>query len=144
MDTVGRILENKGTVVHCVLPETFVFDALELMARHEIGALVVRNAELPLGLFGEREYARKVILAGRSSRIVRVAEVMTTDVPTVGLHEALDRCMETMTRRRVRYLPVVDDGRMHGIISIGDVVHALLAERDFEIDQLHHYIAGVP
>lgn len=144
MDTVDSILQSKGNIVHSVLPETFVFDALETMARYDIGALVVRDGELPLGLFGEREYARKVILFGRSSRTLRVGEIMTRDVPTVGTDESVERCMQIMSARRCRHLPVVDEGRLCGIISIGDVVNALIAEREFEIIQLHHYICGVP
>lgn len=143
MQFVRDILAVKGRQVHCVRPDTRVIDALRTMAEHEIGALVVRHGSLPIGLFGEREYARRVILRGRSSGNLSVADVMTTDVPSVALEESIERCMQIMTTERVRHLPVIDERTLAGLVSIGDVVRAVIAEQQHTIGELHQYIARV-
>jgi CBS domain-containing protein len=140
METVRSILEEKGNHVYCISPNAPVFAALEVMAKHDVGALVVREGELPLGLFGEREYARNVILTGRTSRELRVAEVMSLNVPCVSPGESVEYCMRVMTQRRVRHLPVTEAGQLVGLVSIGDVVHSLLEDRAQTILQLHEYI----
>lgn len=137
------ILAAKGAAVLCIRPEAGVLEALERMRQHDVGALVVRQGSLPLGLFGEREYARKVLPDGRSAASLRVADVMTIDVPCVTPDESIERCMEIMTTMRARHLPVVEDQRLCGLISIGDVVHAVIAEQRYTIGELHAYITRV-
>lgn len=143
MDTVRDILTVKGNLVHCVTPNAYVLDALKIMADHDVGAVVVRSGSLPVGLFGEREHARSMIV-DRRARMRHVKEVMLADVPCVEPNEAIDHCMEVMTRTRVRHLPVIEGCSLVGLVSIGDIVRAAIAEREYRIGQLHHYISGVP
>jgi CBS domain-containing protein len=141
MKTVLHVLHAKSGPVLSVPPDATVYDALALMARHDIGALVVIDADGIAGMFSERDYARKVILQGKSSRDLPVAEVMTRQVLTVTPHCTVDDCMAIMTDHRVRHLPVLDGSGVIGIMSIGDVVKALLDEQRYTIEQLEHYIA---
>ncbi len=138
---VSGILDDKGTAVWSVGPENTVFDALELMADHNIGALLVLDGDDLVGILSERDYARKVILLERGSKKTRVSEIMTTEIRTVGSASTVAECMELMTEHRIRHLPVLDDdGRLAGLISIGDVVKAMIAQQRDMITQLERYI----
>src|SRR5262245_46646444 len=140
MTTVREVLAHKGRSVFTIGMEEPVYDALVLIAQKEVGALVVVERDAVVGIISERDYARKVILRGESSREMPVARIMTRRVVSVALDTTIDECMALMTERRIRHLPVVDDGRLAGVISIGDVVKALLAEKDFVIERLEEYI----
>jgi CBS domain-containing protein len=141
MKTVQSVLQAKSGPVYAVAPYSTVYEALTLMARHDIGAVVVIDGTRMCGMFSERDYARKVVLLGRSSREIAVADVMTRDVISVTPHCTIDDCMAIMTDHRVRHLPVLDGSGVSGMISIGDVVKAQLDEQRFVIEQLEHYIA---
>ena len=140
--TVANILEKKGQDVWSVPSDTTVFDALTLMAERNIGALVVSDDGSLTGIMSERDYARKVILMGKGSRKTTVGEIMTPNPVTVAPTESVDECMALMTDNRFRHLPVVADGELLGVISIGDVVSAVIEEQKFLIDQLEGYITG--
>jgi CBS domain-containing protein len=140
MKTVQHVLHAKSGPVISVSPDATVYDALALMARYDIGALVVVAGDEIAGMFTERDYARKVILLGKSSRDLLVADAMTRQVLTVTPHCTMDDCMAIMTDHRVRHLPVLSDSGVAGIVSIGDVVKAMLDEQRFTIQQLEHYI----
>ena len=142
MKTVQQVLHAKSGPVLSVRPDTTVYDALALMARHDIGALLVLDGDRLAGMFSERDYARKVILHGRSSRTMPVADVMTGDVVCVPPDFEIDTCLALMTDHRVRHLPVVEDGEIVGLVSIGDLVKAQIDEQRFVIEQLEHYIAS--
>ena len=142
--TVGQLLRTKGGDIWSVSKDASVYDALALMARYDVGALPVLEGGELVGIVSERDYARKVILKGRASRETRVDEVMSRDVVTVAPERTMQECMERMTERRIRHLPVVRDGELIGIVSIGDVVKATIAEQAFLIDQLRSYIQGAP
>jgi CBS domain-containing protein len=135
------ILDDKGSEVWTVGPDDTVFDALETMAEHNIGALLVMEGDELVGILSERDYARKVKLLERGSKDTRVAEIMTAEIRTVGSESTVAECMELMTEYRIRHLPVLDDdGRVAGVISIGDVVKAMIAQQRDMIDQLERYI----
>jgi CBS domain-containing protein len=140
--TVRQVLDRKGGKTYSVTPETRVFDALRLMAEHDIGAVLVTDAQGLSGIFTERDYSRKLALRGLSSRDAQVAHLMTTDVATVPSSEKVSEVMVIMTNRRFRHLPVVDEGKLVGIITIGDVVKAVIDEQEATIRQLASYIAG--
>lgn len=142
MKTVRQLLAEKGREVFTIAPQASVFEALALMADKEIGALLVTDGIKPVGLISERDYARKVILKGRSSKTTEVRDIMTRRVVCARLDETLEECMAVMTEKRVRHLPVVDGGVCVGIISIGDLVKAIIAEQQFVIEQLESYISG--
>ena len=135
------ILDEKGSNVWSVGPDEMVFDALETMAEHNIGALLVFDGDDLVGILSERDYARKVKLLERGSKDTRVSEIMTTEIRTVGSESTVAECMEMMTEYRIRHLPVLDDdGRVEGVISIGDVVKAMIAQQRDMINQLERYI----
>lgn len=140
--TVRQILEAKGTAIHAVAPTATVLEALELMARQDIGAVLVIESDRLVGIFTERDYARKVTLKGLTSRDARIGELMTPNVCTITPSHTLDAVMNIMTENRFRHLPVVEHGRIGGIITIGDVVKAVIAEQAATIHQLSNYIAG--
>ena len=140
--TVGRLLEEKTSVVWTVAPDASVYEALEIMADKGIGALVVVDGDALAGIMSERDYARKIILLDRGSRETQVAEIMTSDVLTVTPDQTLGECMALMTDRRIRHLPVVVDGKLAGLVSIGDVVRSVIDEQRFMIEQLEGYITG--
>lgn len=142
MKTVYRLLQQKGSQVWTIGPEASVFAALELMAEKNVGALVVVEGVKLAGIFSERDYARKVVLRGRTSRETPVGEIMTGNPITVSPQESVARCMELMTEERVRHLPVVEDDRLVGIISIGDVVKEVITEQSATISYLEGYITG--
>ena len=144
MSTMVRgILAKKGSHVHTVSPDEDVYAALELMAEHDVGSLVVLDGDEVVGVMSERDYARKVILLGRASRDTCVRDVMSTVVPTASLDDTVTRCMARVTESRIRHLPVIEDGKLVGLVSIGDLVKAIIDEQAFEIERLHGYISGV-
>jgi CBS domain-containing protein len=141
MRTVRDILESKGRTVWTIGPENSVFEALGLMAEKDIGAVVVVvNGGRVDGILSERDYARKIILKGASSRGTSVREIMTSQVLCVTPDQTLENCMELMTAKRIRHLPVLEKDRLAGLISIGDIVKALIAEKESRINQLESYI----
>ena len=141
MKTVAGILRDKGGDVFSVSPDATVYEALQVLAEKDVGALVVLDDERLAGILSERDYARKVILHDRASADTRVAEIMTSEVRTVGPDESVEDCMGLMTSHHIRHLPVLDDdGRLLGVISIGDVVKAVIAELDSLVEQLDAYI----
>lgn len=142
MKTVQQVLEGKSQKLLSISPEAMVFDALKLMAEREVGALVVLEDEKLVGIFSERDYARKIILHGKSSRDTKVRDIMTSRVVCVRPRQVVEECMALMTEKRVRHLPVLDDKHVIGVISIGDVVKEMLSEQRFIIEQLEHYIMG--
>jgi CBS domain-containing protein len=142
MHTVGDILQAKGHTVWSVSPEVSVYQALERLAAKDIGALVVLEGGRLVGIFSERDYARKIILKGKASRDTPVRDSMTTRVVTVGPAETIAQCMVLMTHHHIRHLPVMDNAELIGLISIGDVVKAVISEQAFVIEQLENYITG--
>jgi len=142
MKTVKAILNSKGRDVWSVGPEDSVFDAVKLMAEKSVGALLVMDGEKLVGIVTERDYARKIILEGKSSRGSAVSEVMTKHVLCVTPERTVDECMALMTDKRARHLPVLDKKRVIGVVSIGDLVKAVINEQKILIDQLQHYISG--
>jgi IMP dehydrogenase len=142
MNTAANILEQKGPEIWSVSPSDSVYEALQLMAAKGIGAVVVMDGASLVGILSERDYARKVILADRSSKETRVEEIMTSRVVVVSPEHTSEGCMALMTDKRIRHLPVVDGDQLIGLISIGDVVRATISEKEFIIDQLERYIAG--
>ena len=142
MKLVRELLADKGSEVWRIGPEASVYQALEQIADKDIGALLVMDDDRVAGLITERDYARKVVLAGRSSRDTPVRDVMSAQVLTVRPDQTVEDCMTLMTGRRVRHLPVMDGERLCGLVSIGDLVKALIAEQQHIIDQLETYISG--
>jgi len=143
MKTVKQLLQGKGgmgAVVHAISPTASVLDAVKLMAEKGIGALVVLDEGRLAGMISERDYARKIILHGRSSQDTAVHEIMTAKVITVSSDKTVDDCMALMTQQRFRHLPVVDGGKLAGVLSIGDLVKELIADREETIKQLENYI----
>ena len=142
MGKVSNILRAKGDIIYAITPDTMVFNALEIMFEKNVSALVVMEGEKLAGIFTERDYARKVILQGKASKDTLISEVMTEDLITVSPDEAIDDCMRLMTNRFIRHLPVVENDRLIGIISIGDVVKYIIEEQQFIIVNMEHYITG--
>lgn len=142
MKSVKDILRIKGSQVWSVHPNATLFEALRIMSEQNVGALVVLEGENLVGVISERDYARKIILKGKTSRETRVREVMSENPICVDPDTEVEICMAIMTDRRVRHLPVLDRGRLVGVISIGDVVKAVLSEKEFLIEQLEKYIRG--
>ena len=138
--TVANIIDHKGRDIWSTDVDATVFEALELMADKNVGALVVFSGDILAGIVSERDYARKVILVSRRSRETLVSEIMTPDPVTVSPRDTVASCMELMTEARIRHLPVIDDGELVAVISIGDVVLAVIDEQKFLIDQLERYI----
>jgi CBS domain-containing protein len=142
MLTAKHLLERKGGQIFSVTPRDSVLRAIELMAEKHIGALLVMEQGELKGILSERDYARKVILKGRSSAATTSAEIMTATVTTVTPEDTVHRCMQIMTEQRVRHLPVLRNGRVAGMLSIGDLVKAVIEEQQEKIEQLERYIAG--
>jgi CBS domain-containing protein len=143
MHTAHDILRSKGHAVYSVRPDDTVLAALGVMAQHDIGAVLVVESEHLVGILTERDYARKVALAGRSSKDSAVSAIMTAHVVCVAPARTVDECMGIMTEKRVRHLPVVDHKRVIGMISIGDLVKQTIADQEFTITQLQRYIVGI-
>ena len=142
MRSVRQLLEAKTPEVFAIGPDAPVIDAIRLMAEKCIGALLVMQSGRLAGIVSERDYARKIVLQGRSSRDTPVRDIMTAQVVTVGLGDTAERCMQLVTDRRIRHLPVVDAGHVLGVVSIGDLVRAVIEDQQLELDQLQRYIAG--
>jgi len=142
MKYVKDILKNKGREVWNVSPDTHVFDALKMMADNNIGAMPVLESDKIVGMFSERDYARKVILKGKASKNTLIQEIMSRKVYHVSPEQSIEECMALMTDKRVRHLPVLEGGEMVGLISIGDVVKAIISEQEFLMGQLENYITG--
>jgi len=141
-DCVRAVLDHKGIGVCAVMPETPVYEALEIMADKDIGAvLVMEDADL-CGIFSERDYARKVILQGKASRDTTVGEIMTSPPVVATLDQSVDDCLRLMTDHRIRHLPVVSQEAVIGVLSIGDLVNWIIRRQEEEIHHLHHYITG--
>jgi len=141
-DPVGLILKQKGSQVHSIPPDVTVFEALQKMADHNVGALVVMEGTNLVGLVSERDYARKVILKDRSSKEIKVHEIMSSDIVTVNPRATIDECMCSMTDKRCRHLPIVEEGQVVGVVSIGDLVNWIITSQDSTIHQLEDYITG--
>lgn len=143
MSTVRNMLEEKGdAAIHSVDCSDTVYHALEVMAEHQIGAVMVTDGDHYVGIFTERDYARKVILKGHDSRTTHMKQIMTSELITVTPDASAEKCMALMTKYHVRHLPVVEDGRIIGLISIGDVVKQVIANRESTIAELENYILG--
>ncbi len=142
MQTAAQLLEAKGRAVHAIGPDEPVYEAIRRMAEHSIGALLVMEGERLLGVVSERDYARKVILKDRSSRTTPVRDIMSSPVITVRPEATVAECMQLMTERRIRHLPVLSGERVLGVLSIGDLVKAVIADQQAEIEQLTRYIAS--
>ena len=142
MVTISELLGKKGHEVWSLGPDASVYEAIELMAEKEVGALMVMEGPKAVGLISERDYVRKVILKGRSSKDTKIREIMSTHVVCARPEQIIEECMAIMTAKRVRHLPVMGADRLLGIISIGDLVKAIINEQKFVIDQLEHYISG--
>jgi CBS domain-containing protein len=141
-DPVSLILNKKGGAVWSVAPETTVFAAIEMMAEKEVGALLVVDKGQPQGIVSERDYARKVVLKGRSSKDTPVSEIMTGPLVTVAPDCSVDEAMRLITTHRIRHLPVVENGKLQGLISIGDLVQWIAFAQDRAIENLSQYIEG--
>lgn len=142
MGTVKNLLQKKGSIVHSVSPYSSVYDALEVLESKNVGALVVMEDETLIGIFTERDYARKVVLKGRSSKETLIKDIMTDSPIFVSPHNTIDDCMQIMTDKYIRHLPVLDNEKVLGLISIGDVVRFVIEEKNFIIENLEHYIVS--
>lgn len=142
MHTIHQILDHKGSDIHWVSPEDSVLDAVRLMAEKGIGALLVMQDGKPIGMMSERDYARKIILAGKRSRDTSVSDVMSTPLISIEGRATADAGLALMTRHKIRHLPVIDDGELRGVVSIGDLVDAVIDDQQRLIDQLERYVTG--
>lgn len=142
MRNVRQLLESKPAEIHAIGPEAAVIDAIRLMAEKGIGALLVMDGPSLAGIVSERDYARKVVLAGRSSSDTRVGQIMSTEVFRVRPEDSTEQCMALCTDRRIRHLPVVQGSEVVGVISIGDLVKAVIEDQQVQLEQLGRYIAG--
>ncbi len=140
MRKVSDVLRRKGNWVTTVTPETTVMEALQIMSTHNIGSVVVEENEIFLGIMTERDYSRKVILKGRHSSETPVGEIMTKDFPNVQLTDSIDSCMQLMSDHHIRYLPVIENGKLEGIISINDLVTETIRTQQETISHLQNYI----
>jgi CBS domain-containing protein len=142
MVTIRQLLDKKGGKVCSIHPNATVFDAVAKMAENDIGSLIVMDGEALIGIITERHYARNVVLKGKTSPATTVREIMERQVVAVRPEQSVEECMALMTDRRVRHLPVVNDKRIVGIVSIGDLVKSIIGDQKFVIDQLENYISG--
>ncbi len=142
IQTIRQLLRVKGHDVWAISPDATVYEALEMMADKDVGALLVMEGDRLVGIFSERDYARRCILRNRRSKETRVRELMTQDVITITPSTTIDEAMEVMTRHRIRHLPVVEDGKVVGVVSIGDIVKTVIENQQHVISHLEGYIAG--
>lgn len=142
MTTVKHVLDQKGREVHAIAPDATVFAALQMMDAYNIGALVVLDGERLVGIMSERDYARQIVLKGKSSPNTEVRDIMSTEVVCARPDQTVEACMAVMTARNVRHLPVLEHKRVVGLISIGDTVRTVIDDQKFVIEQLEHYIHG--
>ena len=140
MKLVKHLLDSKGRDIISIVGDASVLDAIKTMAERSVGSLLVMENDELKGIVTERDYARKVIVKGRSSKSTQVREIMTTDVCTAAPDQTVNDCMTTMTERRIRHLPVIENGKVVGLISIGDLVQAIISDQQEEIQQLEQYI----
>lgn len=139
---VKHLLDDKGREILAISPDAPVLDAIKTMAERRVGALLVMNGDELVGIVSERDYARNVVLKGRSSSSTNVLEIMGSGMITVGPDDSVDHCMRLCTNERLRYLPVIDNGKTIGVISLGDLVKAVISQQSEQIEQLERYIAG--
>jgi CBS domain-containing protein len=142
MKLVQHLLDSKGQGIISITADASVLDAIKIMADKAVGSLLVMQGDELQGIVTERDYARKVIIKGRSSETTEVGEIMTAKVCTATVQDTVNNCMTVMTKRKIRHLPVVDDGKVVGMISIGDLVQAIITDQQEEIEHLEHYISG--
>ena len=142
MTTIAGVLGTKGTDIWSITPDTSVYDAIAMMAEKGVGALLVVDTDSLAGIVSERDYARKVILKGRSAESTPVSEIMTPEVYYIRPQQSVEEGLALMTAKRIRHLPVMDDGRLIGIVSIGDLVKSIISDQEFLIHQLETYITG--
>ena len=142
MKLVKHLLDSKDSEIVSIVADASVLDAIKLMADRSVGSLLVMDGDQLEGIVTERDYARKVIIKGRASESTQVGEIMTTSIFTATSEQTVRECMAVMSEKRIRHLPIVDDGRVSGIISIGDLVQAIIAEQQEEIEHLEHNISG--
>ena len=142
MKKIRNILEGKGHQVYSVTPDTSVYDALHVMMERNISSLLIMENETLKGIFTERDYARKLVLMGRSSKETPIGEIMTANLFTITPSETIDHCMEMMSANKIRHLPVIDNNRVTGMVSIGDVVKFIIEDQKRTIQQLESYIAS--
>lgn len=142
MKRIQTLLKKKGYDVWSIAPDASVYDAIHLMAEKAVGALIVMDGQKLVGVISERDYARKIILEGRSSENTKISEIMSSEVITTGPDNRIEECMAIMTERRIRHLPVIDGDEVLGIISLGDLVKYIIAEQQFVIEQMERYING--
>ncbi len=144
MKTVRQLLESKGNSILAIAPDASVYEALVIMADKHVGALLVMEQDSLVGIFSERDYAREIALKGKTSRETQVKDAMTPQhcLITVGLSDTVESCMNLISDKRIRHLPVLDAGRVLGVLSIGDLVKETIAQQRFLIDQLESYIKG--
>ena len=142
LDTVRAVLARKDPAVWSVTPDVTVYDAIALMAEHNIGAVLVMESERLVGMLSERDYTRKVILKGKLSRETSVKDIMSTEVTTVSPLQTVDHCMRLMTGKRIRHLPVIEDDRVMGVVSIGNLVNWIISVQGAAIDQMERYIGS--
>lgn len=142
MRTVRQLLDSKSPEIHSISPDAPVIDAIRLMAERRIGALLVMDGTRLAGMLSERDYARKIVLQGRSSKDTPVRDIMTAEVVSVGPHHNTEQCMQLVTDSRIRHLPVIEDGQVIGLISIGDLVKAVIESQQQELEHLQRYIAS--
>lgn len=144
MLNVKQVLDKKDSTLYTIDPDSSVFDAIQSMANNHIGALPVLKNDKLVGIITERDYARNVILKGKSSKKALVKDIMTNNVLCAKEEQTVEECMALMTEKKVRHLPVIKNGEISGIISIGDLVKNIISEQQFTIEQLEHYISGLP
>ena len=142
MRSVRRLLQSKPVELHAIGPDAPVLEAIKQMAQQRIGALLVMEGDRLVGILSERDYARKVVLQGRSSKDTPVRDIMTTQVVSVAPDDTCDQCMQLVTNRRIRHLPVLDGDTVVGVVSIGDLVKAVIEDQQLELEQLQRYIAS--
>ena len=142
MKSIRHCLTTKGHTIWTIHPEASVYEALRLMADKDIGALLVMERDTLVGIFSERDYARKVILQGKTSKDTPVREIMTYKVIYVDINQSIEDCMVLMTEKHIRHLPVLEENKLVGVVSIGDIVKEIIAEQEFVIEQLENYITG--
>lgn len=140
--TAGDLLKAKGYQVWAISPHAMVYEALQLLNEKNVGALLVFESERLIGIFSERDYARKLVLKGKFSKNTHVSEVMTDEVTTIAPEDSIEQCMEMMTNKRIRHLPVIEGDRVVGVISIGDIVKAIISDQKSTIGLLNEYITG--